>query len=119
MSWREIRREARAAVHDAFGVSADYLAVSGGSPIPVMVRVHSRATPGSVAYARREAFAEVAEESVRVITSWPGVTRGDVFQVADFIRDDGTTGAISLRVDHVLPTEGDGFWTCLVSEVRA
>lgn len=110
---------ARTAVHDAFSVSADYLPVSGGLPIPVMVRVHSRATPGSVAYARREAFAEVAEESIRIITDRPGVARGDVFRVTDFLRDDGTTGTAPLRVDHVLPTEGDGFWTCLVSEVRA
>lgn len=119
MDWQETRRAARATVQSTFGVGAEYLPVSGGSPVSVRVRVHTRASQGSIAYARREGYGEVADAPTRVITDRPGVARGDIFQVQAFIRDDGTTGPAALRVDHVLPTEGDGLWTCLVAEVRS
>lgn len=110
MGWAETRGLARAAVHEAFGLSATYLPPGGGPTITgLTVRWHSRTVRhGDL---DREGYAQVQEDVNRIMVNTaevPDPERGAIITLTD----DGR----QYRIDYVLPFDG-AFAPCDVVRV--
>lgn len=98
VGWQEIRAEARAKVHEAFGVAATYYAPGSSDGEPVTVRYHTRTWIGGDL--DREGYAEQYEDANRIVLDTEEVTpeykgrvalpSGDVLYLEVAERQDGS-----------------------------
>lgn len=110
MSWAQIRSEARADVHAAFGLSASYTPPGGATLSGILVRWHTRSMRhGDL---DREGYGQVNEDINRLILDTNDVPAP--VRNALLVLEDGT----SYHIEYVLPYDGR-FVPCDVVRVKA
>lgn len=100
MSFRDIKENARRVLHDQMKVAALYIETDVATPVPVNVRVHSKAAAlgeikgTSVDYAERE---DIVPHLVFLYEQVPLPKRGALVTISD---------TEAYRVDHALVRDG-------------
>lgn len=95
MDWTEIRKQARAQVHQTFARMVTYTPKGGGAGTPVSVRLHTRlVTHGDL---DREGYSQTVEEVERVVFITIDAVRAGVGRGGTITTKDGQKYRLELR----------------------